>query len=45
MFATLILLEHLVFRKGKWINYDVERYDVASTLPVGIAAFAGICAG
>jgi len=45
MYCTMILLEHLVFRGGKWANYDVDNYDVAKTLPVGLAATAGIAAG
>jgi len=45
MYCTMILIEHFVFRGGKWSNYDVDRYDQASSLPVGIAAFFGIAAG
>lgn len=45
MAVTMILIEHLVFRKGKWSNYDADGFNDPKTLPVGIAAFAGIAVG
>ena len=41
----MILIEHLVFRKGKWSNYNADGYDDPKSLPVGIAALGAIGAG
>ncbi|HEY7350731.1 MAG TPA: cytosine permease [Ktedonobacterales bacterium] len=39
---AVVLLEHFVFRKGK---YPVEDYETSSKLPVGIAAIAAMVIG
>ncbi|KAM0753397.1 hypothetical protein T439DRAFT_324040 [Meredithblackwellia eburnea MCA 4105] len=44
IFAVVFLIEHFVFRKGKFTNYDVSHWNQPSKLPVGLAAiFASIC--
>lgn len=42
---VIIAQEHLIFRKGRWSNYEPEDYDKPSRLPVGAAALFAICCG
>ncbi|CAM1503593.1 Fc.00g011840.m01.CDS01 [Cosmosporella sp. VM-42] len=46
-FVGIVSVEHLVFRHGKYDSYDHEIWNVASRLPVGVAAVAAgtICYG
>ena len=37
-FVAVIVLEHLVFRKGKAENYDLTQWETARGLPTGLAA-------
>ncbi|KAK2678014.1 hypothetical protein RAB80_006754 [Fusarium oxysporum f. sp. vasinfectum] len=39
-FIGIVSVEHLVFRKGRWDSYDHAIWNVASELPLGIAAIA-----
>jgi len=40
IYSTIIVIEeHLIFRRGKWENYDPDRVADLKALPVGIAAF------
>ena len=45
IYATIVVEEHFIFRRGKWANYDPDRITDRRSLPVGIAAFAALCAG
>jgi purine-cytosine permease-like protein len=45
IYTVIITQEHLIFRKGKWFNYEPDRVGDSSALPVGIAAFLGLAAG
>lgn len=38
VWATIILTEHFVFRRGIWSRYNIEDWDRASRLPWGVAA-------
>lgn len=37
-FAAIVLTEHVIFRQGKWSNYDQLQWNKGSLLPPGIAA-------
>ncbi|KAM0234252.1 hypothetical protein ACHAPO_006639 [Fusarium lateritium] len=39
-FIGIVMVEHLVFRKGRYDSYDHAIWNVASELPLGIAAIA-----
>ncbi|KAF4462304.1 Purine-cytosine permease FCY2 [Fusarium albosuccineum] len=39
-FIGIVTVEHLVFRRGKYDSYDHAIWNVASQLPLGIAAIA-----
>lgn len=45
IYATIVIEEHLLFRRGKWTNYDADGYGDWISLPVGIAAFVALEAG
>lgn len=45
IYTTIVLEEHLIFRRGKWSNYDPDRIGDWKVLPVGIAAFVALGAG
>ncbi|KAK4698285.1 hypothetical protein P7C70_g7995, partial [Phenoliferia sp. Uapishka_3] len=38
IFTTIFILEHLVFRRANFTNYDVSHWNEPGLLPVGIAA-------
>ncbi|THH02634.1 hypothetical protein EW145_g6721 [Phellinidium pouzarii] len=38
IFSAVLIEEHLIFRKGKWSNYNPDDYDKPDHLPLGIAA-------
>ena len=45
IYSTIVIEEHLIFRRGKWENYDPDRIADWKALPVGIAAFVALGAG
>ncbi|KAF9646563.1 hypothetical protein BDM02DRAFT_3099625 [Thelephora ganbajun] len=45
IYCTIVIEEHLIFRRGKWANYDPDGIADWRTLPVGIAAFVALGAG
>lgn len=45
IYSTILIEEHLIFRRGKWANYDPDKIADWNYLPVGIAAFIGLGAG
>ena len=45
IYSTIVIEEHLIFRRGKWENYDPDRIADWKALPVGIAAFVALAAG
>ena len=45
IYTTIIIEEHLIFRRGNWKNYDPDRIADWTFLPVGVAAFVALCAG
>ncbi|CAG9991105.1 unnamed protein product [Clonostachys byssicola] len=43
-FVAVILVEHFIFRKGQYKNYNIEQWDKGKELPLGVAALAAsIC--
>ncbi|KAL5513838.1 FCY21 [Sanghuangporus vaninii] len=38
IYATILIEEHLIFRKGLWANYNPDDYDSPRHLPLGLAA-------
>ncbi|KAK4047960.1 hypothetical protein OIO90_005998 [Microbotryomycetes sp. JL221] len=38
LFCTVLTIEHLVFRRGKWSAYDVDVWNSLKGLPLGVAA-------
>lgn len=38
IFSTILVEEHLIFRKGLWRNYNPEDYASPKNLPLGVAA-------
>lgn len=38
IYATILIEEHLIFRKGLWADYNPDDYDSPSYLPWGLAA-------
>lgn len=45
IYVTIVIEEHLIFRRGKWANYEPDKITDRNFLPVGIAAFVALCAG
>ncbi|KAH9849624.1 cytosine-purine permease [Lenzites betulinus] len=45
VFAAIVIVEHLVFRKNDWARYDLAQYCRPRELPLGVAAtLAFLCA-
>jgi len=44
-FVSVICVEHLYFRKGKFALYDLQSWNVPSQLPLGAAALAASLSG
>jgi len=38
IYCAIVIEEHLIFRKGKWSNYNPDDYVYPDRLPLGIAA-------
>lgn len=45
IYVAVFLCEHLIFRKGRWANYDLAAYNDAKRMPIGLAAVAAGCCG
>lgn len=45
IYSTILVEEHLIFRRRKWSNYEPDRITDWQSLPVGIAAFVALSAG
>lgn len=44
IFVAVLLVEHLLFRRGTFASYDLSVWDRSSRLPPGLAAlFASLC--
>jgi purine-cytosine permease-like protein len=44
-YVAIVLVEHFIFRRGRFDSYNVEDWDQPSRLPLGIAAtLAFLCA-
>ena len=38
IYSTILVEEHLIFRRGNWMNYNPEDYNSPQYLPLGVAA-------
>jgi purine-cytosine permease-like protein len=45
IYCVIVIEEHLIFRRGRWSNYEPDDYTVRSRLPVGLAAALALCCG
>lgn len=45
IYSSIMLLEHHIFRKGSFENWDFNDIDTPRRLPLGAAAFAALCIG
>ncbi len=45
IFSTILVEEHLIFRRGKWSNYNPDDYGSPEHLPLGVAAFFALACG
>jgi purine-cytosine permease-like protein len=45
IYSVIVIEEHLIFRGGKWSNYDPDTIHDLRILPIGIAAFLALGAG
>jgi len=39
IYSTVLIEEHLIFKRNNWANYDLEIWDTASALPWGLGAW------
>lgn len=44
-YGIILFEEHLIFRKGKFENYDLEAWNDPKKLPLGIGAAVAFCLG
>ena len=44
-YVMIVLLEHVIFRKRNFANYDLDGWNDPSRLPLGIAATVAFCLG
>lgn len=45
IFSTILIEEHLIFRKGRWENYNPDEYNQWRKLPLGVASFLALGCG
>lgn len=45
IYCTILIEEHLIFRRGRWSNYEPDNIMDRKSLPVGIAASVALVAG
>ncbi|KAI0952236.1 hypothetical protein AcW1_004395 [Taiwanofungus camphoratus] len=45
IFSTILIEEHLIFRKGRWANYEPDEYNNWRKLPLGAASFIALGCG
>ncbi|KAJ3733283.1 permease for cytosine/purines, uracil, thiamine, allantoin-domain-containing protein [Lentinula guzmanii] len=45
IFSTILIEEHLIFRHGKWSNYNPDDFSNWRKLPLGIASFIALTCG
>ncbi|KAJ3811650.1 permease for cytosine/purines, uracil, thiamine, allantoin-domain-containing protein [Lentinula aff. lateritia] len=45
IFSTILIEEHLIFRKGKWSNYVPDDFNNWKKLPLGVASFLALGCG
>ena len=45
LYSTIVILEHIAFRKRNFSNYNLAAYDDKSQLPVGFAGITAFCFG
>jgi len=45
IWAVILVLEHIIFRKNSWSNYDITDWNKPHKLPLGIAAVLSFLCG
>jgi len=45
IYSIILLEEHIIYRRGKWSNYNVDDYMRPDRLPLGLAALASLSCG
>lgn len=45
IFSTILIEEHLIFRRGKWSNYVADDFNNWRKLPLGVASFLALVCG
>ncbi|KAH9951726.1 permease for cytosine/purines, uracil, thiamine, allantoin-domain-containing protein [Amylocystis lapponica] len=45
IFSTILIEEHLIFRKGRWANYEPDDFNNWRKLPLGVASFIALGCG
>ncbi|KAI4521130.1 hypothetical protein K525DRAFT_285282 [Schizophyllum commune Loenen D] len=45
IFSTILVEEHLIFRRGDWMNYAPDEYNQWRKLPLGVASFLALACG
>jgi NCS1 nucleoside transporter family len=45
IFSTILIEEHLIFRRGNWLNYNPDDYNNRRRLPLGVASFIALGCG
>jgi len=45
IWAVILVLEHLIFRKSTWSNYDIKDWNKPRKLPLGVAAVVSFLCG
>ena len=43
VFAAIVLAEHVVFRRGDFLAYDLSQFNQPDLLPLGLAAVIAFC--
>lgn len=45
VYFVIVIEEHMIFREGKWSNYDFDSVGSSSRLPMGLAALFALGCG
>lgn len=45
MYTVIVIEEHLIFRKGSFLKYNLEGWNDKHTLPLGYAGMLAFCSG
>jgi purine-cytosine permease-like protein len=45
IYVAVFCIEHWIFRRNSFANYDLDAYDDAKRMPMGLAALGAGCCG